>query len=63
MCGREVAELTGELCGAAVEESGAREGIIFLLTPFHRTQGMHPTANSVDFMRETCFNSAIRRGG
>ena len=25
--------------------------------------GMHPTANSAVFMRETCFNSAVRRGG
>ena len=25
--------------------------------------GMHPTANSVAFMRETCFSSAVRRGG
>jgi hypothetical protein len=25
--------------------------------------GMHPTANSADFMRETCFDSAVRRGG
>jgi hypothetical protein len=25
--------------------------------------GMHPTANSAAFICETCFNSAVRRGG
>jgi hypothetical protein len=25
--------------------------------------GMHPTANSAAFMRKTCLNSAVRRGG
>ena len=25
--------------------------------------GMHPTANSVAFIRKTCFNSTSRRGG
>jgi hypothetical protein len=24
---------------------------------------MHPTANSVAFIRKTCFNSTSRRGG
>ena len=37
MCGRGVAELTGKLCGAAVKESSSAEGMIFPLTPFHRT--------------------------